>query len=171
MKIIQLDGPGLACTKALAELKDLLESNPNYILYIRGDANVNKNNNVRNTIFKNFMSSMKILSIPIDHKTYHHFMGGGLFDSNIDVILQTKNRFSTERIQRIFCKQEYPIIESHHDLILSFILLPELPVQPPAARPQAPAIQNKRTKVVWGDEELIRNYQNILSDKISEKMA
>ena len=85
-------------------------------------------------------------------------MGGGLFDSNIDVILQTKNKFPTEKIQRIFCKQEYPIIESHHDLILSLILLPELPVQPPAARPQAPAIQNKRTKVVWGDEESIRNY-------------
>ena len=52
---------------------------------------MNINNRERSEIFNTFLSSSKLVLIPIKHKTYHHFLRAGLFDSNIDNIAQSDN--------------------------------------------------------------------------------
>ena len=75
----------LACLKiCLTELADQYPGSP---LYIRGDCNVNKNNKNRTIIFQQFLDSLCLLRVDIQHNTYHHFTGEGLYDSEIDVIL------------------------------------------------------------------------------------
>ena len=74
-------------TKLRIFLVDHQETHPGTPIFIRGDSNVNTNNTVRLNIFNDFKSSLKMFSVPIEHKTYHHFLGNGLFDSNIDVIM------------------------------------------------------------------------------------
>ena len=89
-------------------LEDFLENNSDHAIYIRGDSNVNVNNKIRCNIFNEFLSRFNLTSVPIDHKTYHHFLGDGLFDSSIDVILCT-NHFGHEKVKDVLCKLYYPI--------------------------------------------------------------
>ena len=100
-------------------LENILETQPLLLVFIRGDSNVNVNNKERAKIFENFLTNFKIFSVRIHHKTYHHFLGEGLFDSNIDVILHSKKEYPVEEIENICCKFEFPFMESHHDLIVS----------------------------------------------------
>ena len=60
------------------------------LIFLRGDANVNHNNHDRMKVFSNFLASHNLIHVPISHKTYHHFLGGGAFDSNIDIICHSK---------------------------------------------------------------------------------
>ena len=69
-------------------LEEHMEKNPTHRIYIRGDSNVNSNNKQRVRILKHFMINLKLKSTLITHKTYHHFLGNGVFDSNIDVLLR-----------------------------------------------------------------------------------
>ena len=74
-----------------ATVEELLETYPNSLLFIRGDANASvlcRTNNKRDHIFNNFCSSNNLQPLDINHLTYHHFTGGGLSDSGIDVLLQ-----------------------------------------------------------------------------------
>ena len=100
-------------------LEDLLEDHPDYLVYLRGDSNVNANNKARSNVFNDFKSNRKIIHVPLGHKAYHHFLGEGLFDSEIDVVIGRENKFGIEKIENIFCKHEFPFIHSHHDLISS----------------------------------------------------
>ena len=78
------------------------------MIFIRGDGNTNNNNKERIRIFKYFLSSHNLVQININHCTYHHFLGGGAFDSNIDVILQPKNLPNQEFVLEIFCSKDFP---------------------------------------------------------------
>ena len=141
-------------TKLRIFLEDLLDSHPDYLVYIRGDSNVNNNNKGRLIIFNNFKERFKIVSIPIAHKTYHHFLGGGLFDSNIDVIMHMDGKSDAEEIKDVYCKSHYPIINSHHDVIVSAFSLPIIPVEAPTIKSNAPTVPNKRKRIVWAEESL-----------------
>ena len=55
--------------------------------FLRGDANCNKNNAARHGLFSHFCAQFQLQSLPLHHPTYHHFVGDGSFDSEIDVIL------------------------------------------------------------------------------------
>ena len=90
-------------TKLKTFLDDQLDTHPQLLIFLRGDSNVNNNNKDRVKIVGNFLRSLKLVSIPISHKTYHHFLGGGLFDSNIDIIAQTKHEEINEEISNIRC--------------------------------------------------------------------
>ena len=61
-------------------LEDLLEDQPDYLIYLRGDSNVNAYNKARSNVFNDFKSNLKMIHVPLGHKTAHHFMGDGLFD-------------------------------------------------------------------------------------------
>ena len=74
---------------------------------LRGDGNVNANNKDRMIIFTNFLSNNYLTQTHIQHKTYHHFLGGGAFDSNIDVIIHSKDAPFSESITAVFCKHDY----------------------------------------------------------------
>ena len=158
--------------EALAELsntvEDITDRYENCLIFLRGDGNVNSNNTERMVIFSRFISSFRLVQVPLDHKTYHHFLGGGAFDSNIDIILHTDNSPFKECITTIFCKLDYPEIDSHHDIILSSITIP-LFDQPPTLDNlvTAPRIGYKRHKILWSDEG-ISDYQNLVSEKLSQ---
>ena len=146
-------------------LDDLLQTHPDYNVYIRGDSNVNNNNKARVNIFDNFKDHFKIISVPTLHKTYHHFLGGGLFDSDIDVIMHLSHQFGAEEIENVYCKTEYPIINSHHDVIFSNFSLPIVPVEAPPTKSTAPVIPNVRKRIVWNDENLTE-YRALLGNNL-----
>ena len=76
-------------TNLEATLTALSESYQNCALFIRGDSNVNKNNSSRVILLKHLMKTLSLLRVPIQHSTYHHFVGNGQYDSDIDVLLYT----------------------------------------------------------------------------------
>ena len=145
----------------IANLKnclDRLNSTHNYpLLYIRGDANVNCKNLTRVKVLKSFMAHFNLVRIEITHKTYHHFVGAGQYDSNVDVILHTVGTtisgMQQEKISGIICQKITPVMSSHHDVILSSFHLP-----PGDAEPEsdglicAPKLDIQRVKVMWTED-------------------
>ena len=105
---------------ALAELdsivSSLVESHPDVPLYIRGDANVNSKNICRSESFSAFLLKFGLVRTELSHYTYHHFMGEGVSDSQLDVLLFKGSVSHAEAHIQIFCKKEDPLIISHHDL-------------------------------------------------------
>ena len=99
-------------------MEQLIEQHPGAALYLRGHFNVNENNRNRNTILQHLFCEHSLSSVPILHKTYHHFTGGGLSDSNLDKILFSSCIETAEKVVDIICKETNPLINSHHDLIV-----------------------------------------------------
>ena len=148
-------------------IEEIKEKYPDCLLYLRGDCNVNKNNRDRNNVFMSFCSSLNLKNVSIPHKTYHHFVGEGLFDSNIDVILHSENSPEPESFMAVICKFENYLVDSHHDIILSKISLPVVDVkEADDDLIVAPKIENTRVKILWKDE-CIPSYQKEVADKLS----
>ena len=148
-------------------ITELQDKYHNCLVYIRSDSNVNVKNKDRNIIFSSFLNLLSLKSVPILHNTYHHFVGDGLFDSNIDVILTSVNADGTEEVTEIICKYENYMIESHHDIILSSLKLPVY------ARTdnhdgllEAPTVPNSRVKIISKDIN-IPDYQKQVSTKLA----
>ena len=100
-------------------IEELSELYPDSPFFIRGDSNVNKKNQTRVALLDQFLNDFSLQRIPTNHNTYHNFVGDGLFDSDIDVLLLSSNRNISEEVDKIICKQENPFVISHHDIILS----------------------------------------------------
>ena len=63
--------------------------------------------------------SQNLEAVDIPHPTYHHFLGSGSSDSNLDHLLHSREAFSPERLVDIYCKLQHPLVDSHHDFIVS----------------------------------------------------
>ena len=145
---------------AIEELRDKFD-NPD--IFIRGDSNVNSNNQARSKIFANFCSEMDLKSVIIEHKTYHHFIGNGLFNSNIDVILHSSSIKDTETVIKIFCQDDFPEFCSHHDPILSEIRIPTKTADTKEDDlPVAPSVDYLRHKITWSVDNILE-YQARIS--------
>ena len=145
---------------------ELQDKFPNPLIYLRGDSNVNPNNKNRVKIFTDFLSTFKLSIIPLYHKTYHHFLGNGLFDSEIDVIITSD--VNSERVEKILCSQERHDIDSHHDMILSTITMPfEGVPEPEDSLLSAPRVPNTRQRIIWSDEN-ISAYQDLVSPLLKQ---
>ena len=98
------------------------------------------------------------------HQTYHHFVGHGLHDSDLDVIPVSSGNYEIEELLQIHCKLEEPAVDSHHDLILSVSTVPQHHKDQVDKGDNlvAPKIENKRHKIVWSEEGAIA-YQNLVS--------
>ena len=107
-------------------IDELSETYKDSLIYIRGDGNVNRNNTERFKIFSSFLSSSNLRYVPTNHTTYHHFLGEGSFDSDIDIILQPSNGPSSESVTSIHCNKVFADIDSHHDIIISKLVLPSV---------------------------------------------
>ena len=152
-------------------ISDLKAKYEDCIIFIRGDGNTNMNNKERMKIFNFFLSNNQLSQVKIEHKTYHHFIGGGAFDSNIDLILHSNELLNNERVTRIFCKNEFPDMFSHHDAILSTVSIPMTPIQPPDQHLcEAPRHNYSRIKILWTDEG-VAQYQEEVSPKLAEIRA
>ena len=147
-------------------LQTLCEKHPEALIYIRGDANVNRKNTIRKIIFSKFSQDWNLEETEILHPTYHHFVGDGLFDSQLDVLLFPKSSISKEKLIKIHCKHDNPLITSHHDALLSTFRLPEVEHPPSIQNPSAPRVDNHRVKIHWSDNG-IETYKLSIAENLS----
>ena len=156
---------------ALADLKicidELLDQYPDAILFVRGDGNVNRKNKKRVTLLEHFITDLKLTDVKLLHKTYHHFTGGGAFDSNVDILLHSSILVNPEIVTNIMCKLANPLILSHHDIILSKFSVPSQPRQNEieANLITAPRLELERNKITWTDEG-IKDYEQLVSSHL-----
>ena len=126
-------------------------------VFIRGDANASSKNVSRSRIFNHFIARHNLHRLAINHNTYHHFIGTGQFDSDLDVILFTNTPGQSESLHEIICKHKNPLIDSHHDLIITSCTIPlaPAPITNSHIKTIAPKIQNSRQKVLWSEEGVV----------------
>ena len=132
-------------------LEKLTERYQAALIYIRGDSKVNQNNSTRVALFGQFLEKLSLQLSCMSHKTYHHFVGNGMYDSNIDIIGHSNKQAVAENVTRILCKHEYPQSNSHHDIILSQFNIPFLK-ETEAAKTNltiAPRCSQSRSKITW----------------------
>ena len=158
----------------MAELRnaidDLLVQHNPLVLYIRGDSNCNPKNKQRFKLLNRLLSDYDLKMVEIKHPTYHHFVGDGLFDSCIDVLVHSSRKYVSEEIVQIKCKHTYPLILSHHDIIISKFTSPSsLPVDKMIrdCGGSAPKIQRSRVKIHWKHEGILK-YEKHVSPYLSQ---
>ena len=149
-------------------LQDLLNQHPGAQIFVRGDANVNAKNTKRVALLQTLINKFSLNNVPISHKTYHHFTGGGAFDSNVDVLLHSTTVQPPESIVRIICKNDNPLVRSHHDIILSsFTIQPQQAGKHLENLVVAPRISVKRVKIQW-DPLGIAEYQQLVAPHLQQ---
>ena len=154
-------------TKLTVVINDLTNIYPGALIFLRGDCNVNVKNATRSKIFDDFVLRLNLKDTPTNHNTYHHFMGDGLFDSNIDKIMCSSNVEDSEMINAILCQTEYSEVDSHHDIILSSVTLPCLVPDPCDDHLiTAPRVSNSLHNIIWAEDDLPA-YVTEVSSKLS----
>ena len=150
-----------------AHIADIRSIHPAAAHFVRGDANCNPKNTARYSIFSHLCKTYSFSKIPLSHPTYHHFVGNGCFDSEIDVLLYHGPDNVSENLDKIICKLDSPFVNSQHDVILSCCSLPSSPIPPPDKDlVKAPRVANDRTKILWSDEG-IENYEALVGTTLA----
>ena len=142
-------------------IMDLREKYPGHPIYIRGDGNVNRNHKTRVALLQHIIRKHNIKCVPLHHNTYHHFVGNGESDSEIDLLMCIGN--VVETVERIICKKENALLDSHHNMILSLLqaTVEEEEKSEDETNPdEAPRINNERINIKWS-EEGIHSYMKI----------
>ena len=148
-------GQELEWTIALAEVKSVIaavnEEHGDFDVFIRGDANVGPSHPSRPALFANFLADLGIVSRDLYHPTYHHFMGDGASDSQLDVLCAPAQVMDS--VVEVVCKHEDPLVCSSHDLIVSkFSPVPS--ISPASPSPPAPRAILSRVRVRWDPDDL-----------------
>ena len=147
-------------------LENIKENNPETLCYLRGDFNVSNKNERRLGLFQQFCSDSELKAVEILHKTYHHFMGSGESDSHLDRLLYSEHSRFPETLREIHCKLENPLVNSHHDLIVSSFTLPHVPILPEeTTNLTAPVVKNSRVRIKWS-ELGITQYKMVASKQL-----
>ena len=151
--------------KIKTTIEDLKVKHPEALLFLRGDANSSKAHKWRSSLFSDFCYEFDLTRVKMDHLTYHHFLGNGTSDSDLDVLLHSHHHGVCEEVLKIECKLENPMVDSHHDLLVSSVLIPAVPHDIKPVKPNnicAPKVSNDRHQTVWS-EAGITEYNRILS--------
>ena len=151
----------------LAKLKIFLDEIklkfPNSAVFLRGDANSSRSNPRRSAIFHSFCEDQNLLRVDINHNTYHHFIGNGRFDSELDVLLHSNQDFIQECLLSLHCQHHDPRVDSHHDLLVSSCTIhAALKNVDKSENITAPRVKNNRHKIVWS-EDGIALFESIIS--------
>ena len=148
-------------------IHELRELYPSYPIFIRGDANANFNHKPRNNIFNHYVDKNNFKRVFLNHTSYHHFTGNGASDSELDVILHTMD--THENVERIECKEENPLIDSHHDIVVSAFSLSDSPNDPPddSNNVTAPKVHNDRVKILWSEANILK-YKDLIGDSLDK---
>ena len=96
----------------------------------------------------------------LGRNTYHHFTNGRKSDSELDGILHTGVP-GTEQLTGLHCGLLEPLMESHHDAILSSFSLESVGTEVEENLIVAPKIPNERVKIVWTDENISKYKYNV----------
>ena len=149
-------------------IDDILVIYPGALLYLRGDFNVSHTNVNRAALLDHFCTDHNLLKLSIPHNTYHHYLGDGQSDSNLDYILVSKSVPVKESLVKIHCKLSDPLVNSHHDLLVSTWSLPrqEPVLDDSSTNIVAPTVRNSHAKVIWTDEG-IEEFQKFVSPHLS----
>ena len=151
-------------SSCLDEIDDLY---PNAPCYIRGDFNVSRKNVTRTEMLNFLTNEHQLNQVQIPHATYHHFLGNGLSDSHLDRILFSTSLMYPEVLETVHCKHEHPLVDSHHDIILTKWKLPNVtPLEPSKENIVAPRIEIIREKILW-DDAGIEKYQLLVTPHLS----
>lgn len=150
-------------------IENVIDTYDNPLVFIRGDGNANINNISRHQLLHNLLSDFGMKTVDIPHKTYHHFVGNGQYDSNIDILAFTVAQgVPGEVLGRIICKYDTPGIRYHNDLILSSFYLPAIPLpQKTYGLVKAPRISVSRCKIRWTDDGILK-YNTILTELLPQ---
>ena len=94
-------------------------------------------------------------------------MGNGLSDSHLDRILFSTSSKYPEVLDTVHCKLEDPLVESHHDIIITKWKLPNVtPPEPSKENIIAPKVDIIRDKIIW-DDAGIAKYQKLVGPHLS----
>jgi hypothetical protein len=157
----------------LLELKQHMTVNfnkhGNIAVFLRGDFNASSKNLSRSLLFAAFIRRLDLTRLSLPHPTYHHFMGSGASDSDLDQLLYGGNIMATETLENIICELENPLMFSHHDMIISTCMLPPKPSDKmnDAENITAPRVPNDRFATKWSDEG-VEEYELIASPLLSQ---
>ena len=152
-------------SKLSATLDEISNVHPEAPLYLRGDFNVSHSNNKRMSLLDTFRNQYCFNEVLMQHPTYHHFVGGSA--SFLDRIFFSNNISQPELLQSIHCKLSEPLINSHHDMLVSSWSVPHMSFQDTSEdNIVAPKVDNKRLKVLWSDAG-IEEYQSIVAPHLS----
>ena len=154
----------------LASLKNCIDevtrSHKDPLIFIRGDGNCNPKNIPRYQVLNHFIKEYGLTQVKICHPTYHHFVGNGQYDSNIDIILHTASEGVSEIVTNIICRNDHPEISSHHDIIISELSLPyQAPPQKQSDLLVAPRTLYERSKIIWSEEGKVQ-YQRLVASQL-----
>ena len=130
-------------------IQGIYENHPGATIFLRGDFNVNPNNHSRAYLLDYFISNLGLQSVNIQHPTYHHFLGNGIYDSNLDRIFYTSEGGCSEKLSLVLCKLDNPLLDSHHDMLISTVYMStkQAPcVEGSLRNITAPRTANKRTQ-------------------------
>ena len=86
-------------------------------VFIGGDANVNQNNLTWTQLFSSLLTWYDFVPIYLNHPTYHHLMGNGVLDSQLNEIAHYVDQF--KKLKKLHCKLDEPIILSCHDIVIT----------------------------------------------------
>ena len=152
-------------------IDDINNSFDHPILYLRGDLNINPKNKNRHPLLQTLLQDYQLNMVELRHPTYHHFMGNGLFDSPIDVLLYSNGALVGEEVVEILCKKENPAILSHHDMIISkfssFQNFGHDVIETQDIHLPAPRLYQERRKISWNDEGIV-DYQMIVGPHLAQ---
>ena len=139
---------------------------PEASFFLRGDFNVNDRIKSRKDLLEYFKEDQRLTETTINHPTYHHFMGNGSSDSHLDRVMFSSNLLNTEHLIDIICKNDNPLIASHHDIVLTSWSLTHVCEKASSQElVTAPKITNNRLKVIW-TEEGIAAYQDLVGPQL-----
>ena len=150
-------------------IEKLQHEHPTSAILIYGDCNSSRKNKSRHIIFSKFCSDLNLTRVQLHHDTYHHFMGQGMSDSELDVILHSNSPGIHEELLTIFCKHENDKVDSHHDLLLSQTTVPVRPVVVPPDKSRnivAPKLDHTRHRIVWTEDSQLE-YECLVSSHLS----
>ena len=134
-------------------LEELTQAYQDPVIYIRGDSNVNPKNKMRFTLFQQFLAKFSLVLTNVEHNTYHHFVGNGMYDSKIDIIAHSIMNHADEFITEIICVNDTPALHSHHDIILSEFTIPtNMTNKANSNLISAPVCTKPRNKTLWSPE-------------------
>jgi hypothetical protein len=145
-------------------LDELILEFPSSVIFVRGDANSSRANAKRWKLLSDFCSEYKLSRVPVNHNTYHHFLGQGASDSELDVLLFSSKENVHEHLIDLRCQLQDPLIDSHHDVLVSSCTIPCQTRRPHQSSQNisAPRMENKRHKIIWSDEGIAK-YKEITS--------
>ena len=133
---------------ALGELRAKF---PSAAIFLRGDCNASSSNSKRHQIFSTFVNDLNLNRVKLHHNSYHHFLGMGSSDSELDVILFSNEPDINEDLNTIVCKLDDPSVDSHHDLLISTLSVPSVNLEAldKSRNVVAPKLPNTRHKIIW----------------------